>query len=203
MKNCKHAANKTKGFTLVEMLAVILVVGIISGIIATIYTSSGAVTSRAQALGNFADRGTDLITLINSQLGVPANVSTNPIIESGNNYLDILMAGDIAVDAQYVTDYNNSGAGTLDRMAVETTAPAAGTPGVYEVEGYAVTLSSPSDDVAQFDFANVPSNIVEVLVEERDPSTAFAPGTADTSGAVQYTAAASGTHTLTLETSIR
>lgn len=200
-KALRGAIRKQKGFTLIEILIVVILLGVVGGIIALIYSNAGASSARAQAIESFTERATDMIRLTNVQLGTPNNANDdNPLVNTDNTFLDVLVEGDVAVDAAYKTAFARSGVGSIRRALTVDTVATAGTAGEYSVTGYEVTLNADDQAIgtAEFVFTDVPTDVVEILVEKIDPGTAFSATTADTTGPVQYTVAAGGTHTTTL-----
>ena len=103
------------------------------------------------------------------------------------------------VDANYQNVYNRAGLRPLGDSVTVKTKPVAGTSsGVYEFNSYTVAIDAADNSIFRTSFANVPSEVVEVLWQEH-MSGDFIPGTAVNTGKIQYTAAAGGVHTLKLE----
>lgn len=197
MNTLKRAS--AQGFTLVEVLIVVVILGLIAAIAVPTFNSS---TERAAAV-KLIQAATDNINNATQALlvttGDVANVTTgtSAIPDTGNSFLDVLVKGKDFVHADYQTDYEDAGVARLDRQIVTVTEPSAGTPGAYEVKGYALTYSSSADGQAEVVFAGVPSDIVERIKADRE-GEAFDATVADTTGSIQHDVAVSGKHNLTI-----
>ena len=189
-----------EGFTLIEILIVVAVLGVIAAIAAPSVTNALERRSTVRQIEAVSDTFTQNARQLILTTGAPASVTATPLIRAGNDFLDILVAGEDFIAAGFEQGYRDAGILPTDRLLNTTTAPVQDTStGVYEVKGYTVTLNSPAVGTLHTIIAGVPSEIVERLVNDREGG-GFDPGTADVTGAVQHDiAAADGTHNLTLQ----
>lgn len=192
---------RCRGFTMIELMAVVVVIGILLSILAPRVMTGGTASARATSLWSFATSGTSIWTGITLKLGVPRTVAGNPMVRSGNTALDLLVNGDSPsglVTASYSAGYAAMGVTPLRNSARVTTAPTLGVAGAYTLEGYAFTLQDGPAGSYQYVFQAVPTEVVQSLFEGHGTGT-FNAATPVTSGPVQYTAAANAIHTVTLE----
>ena len=192
---------RNQGFTLIETLIVVVILGVIAAVTAP--TISNALERRAavRQIESVSDTLTQNARQLIIATGAPASVTATPLIRAGNDFLDILAAGEDFIAAGFEQGYQDAGIMPIDRLLTTTTAAVQDTStGVYEVSGYVVTINSPNPGELATVVAGVPSEIVERLVNDREGG-GFDAGTADTAGAIQYdVAAADGTHNLTMLT---
>ncbi|MEQ9131898.1 MAG: type II secretion system protein [Salinisphaeraceae bacterium] len=194
----RFKAARQKGFTLVELAIVVVILGIVAGIIATRFTGSAAASARAEAIETFAGSAGLLASTVNTQLGLPATMdSAHPAVDdNGNSWLDVIVDGRDFIDADFQQGYDRTGAGSLRDAVAVVTEPAVGTPGVYEVEGYEVQIDDAknvTDGEATFTFIDVPANVVQAMVETIEPADAYAAG-GEANGDLVYGAVAGGLH---------
>lgn len=178
---------KQKGFTLIEILIVVILLGVVGGIIALVYSNSGASTARAEALESFTERASDMIRLTNAQLGSPNTASEdNALLEPDSDFLDVLVMGVDHVSSRYKEAFRRSGVGTIGSAVIRKS-------GNYTVAGYRVTLTGDvtAPGMAEFTFYGVPRDIVEVVHDEIEPGADFEE-TGKDDGLIMYTPANAG-----------
>lgn len=196
-------SKKQNGFTLIELIIVVAVLGVIAAIVVPYANNVIERRSTARSIQAFSDNAQKSVRALLVSSGTSANVTTSPMIVAPNNFLDILVAGEDYVAAQYQRSYRDAGVATLDRSITVATAPTVGTAGAYTIRDYPVTISSPSIGVMNVVVSDVPTDVVERLKSDREGDTTFDPAVADTTGAIQYSVAdANGNHTLTVQTTI-
>lgn len=195
---------KTKGFTILELLLVIAVIGILGAVLAPYYSNYVKRGATARGIVTFSDAATKATRGLVSASGTTANVGTSPLVSAPNTFMDILVGGIDFVATAQQRAYRESGISTVERAVITTTAPVAGTTaGAYQIGEYPVTIASPTTGTLDVVVSDVPSDILESVKAEREGNEAFDPATADTTGALQYTVAdANGNHSVTLRTQI-
>lgn len=199
-----HIKKKAKGFTIIELLLVITVIGILGALLAPYFTNYVQRGATARGIVTFSDSATKAVRNVVVSSGTTANVSTSPLITAPNTFMDILIGGGDYVAAAYERAYRQAGITTLDRSVTTTTAPVAGTTaGVYQIGDYPVTVTSGTTGQMDVVVSDVPSDIVEAIKDDREGNETFDAATADTTGVLQYTVAdANGNHTVTVRSSI-
>jgi prepilin-type N-terminal cleavage/methylation domain-containing protein len=212
---------RNRGFTLLELVVVVVVLGVVALIYVASTSGQGAAKSRATSMISFADKGASIIQGAIVQVGLPFTVlgtaSTSNMIANGNTFLDVLIAGNNPVGlvkAGFAGRYAQTGAGRLDKSVSIDTQPAVGTPGVYRVNNYPVTLTNVDTcggavvpRSASWNYTLVPLDVLTSMIAAlENPNLdidAFNPAVADTTGTLRHTAAnADGLHTVCVVRSI-
>lgn len=197
MKTAPKITKKDRGFTLIELLVVLVVIGILSTTLAPKFMGVGDSAS-ASGMIQTADNASQMWAAIRQTARVSGNTTSNPMANTNNSIIDILYGGVDYVASAYQTKYRKSGVSTLNKALEATTLPVASTSaGAYSYEGYVLSFTSPNASSLGVQFDGVATEILELIHSEIGSGT-FAAATAVTAGNLQYTATASGLHTVTI-----
>lgn len=151
-------SSNQKGFTLIELGVVVLILGIIGAFLVPRFTSGGTSKARATAIDTFASNSADLMRNAIQQLGssyaIAGNdANDNNIMPTGVDWLDLLIYGervDPDVDTTFLTKqeyesrYRTTGNAALESsvdVQIAATGGAAPANGEYEVQGFPVGIS--------------------------------------------------------------
>ena len=192
------ARNTQKGFTLIEVLIVVIVLGLISAIAVPAFNNSIERAASVKLIESVTDNIADATRSLLVTTGVAANVETSVIPKDSNNLLDVLVEGKEYVEGVYQNDYEDASITKLNRQIEVVTQPVAETSaGVYKVNGYVMTYTSEDEGVGRVTFAGVPAEVAERIEQARDGSAQDGV-TAETAGKVRSVAADGGLIDLTL-----
>lgn len=195
-KNSIHKNHK--GFSLIELMVVIVILGILMSIV---LPSAFSGSSEAKALQKLriVDTLNTCIINVHARLGWGANVLANPNYESGNDALDMCIAGDVAVASGQKDNFNRVNVSGLTDMLQIITPPTAGTKGVYQVGSSVVSLSDPQvSGQLSVVFENTEdADVCELLAKQEGLGTCDLT-TADSSGVIRHTASVGGVSDLTI-----
>ena len=200
-----------KGFTLLELLGVIIVLGIISAIINNIMGNAGvSVKARAEQKYDAASKVASGWLAVVQTLRVSSHpLNSNLFLAAGHDALDVLIPVDptIAMNATYRNKWNQTQPIKSMEQFNVITMPTATARGVYSIgnEETRVTINydAPSR-LMSIIFTEVDEQEVRELVDLYEPSgtatTRYVAATPDTSGTIRYDAldTTTNTHTLTI-----
>lgn len=200
-----HPANrrgKQKGFTLVEMLITIIIIGIVAAIIYPLINNSITAKSNAQKMMTVSQNVVRSIALMNQTMRSPTTVTSNPLTASGNTMLDAVIMGDKVdgiISPTYAPRYLTSGIRNMSDAVIVSTQPSAGSPGVYMIGDSVVSLVNINSRQIGVQLTNVPTDMVQEIFQSREGGIKFDPATARNTGVVRFAAVSGTTHpTLTL-----
>lgn len=197
-----------KGFTLIELVIVVLVLGVLISVVAAQFNGGITDSARAMALYDASSKLSTNWQILNQNCGTPTNTTSNPIFTGGATALDVLVVGPGTTAApniatQYTACYNTAGIRPLSDVIQGAKG------GPYTVQNtYTVTMTGGggigSPLVVQFQ--NVSSEAVAALVTKYGNPTdlnaqgGLDPAKADTTGTtIQFTAEDATTHLRTLQ----
>jgi prepilin-type N-terminal cleavage/methylation domain-containing protein len=196
--------NASKGFTLIELIVVIVIIGVLASIFAPAILNTGikegAVASGIKTTG-------DKIITNWKQIVISAGVNKDPVnsplfLAANHDMLDVLASGVVAVSAAQSGWYNTDGPSTMGEITVVTT-PTATAAGSYLIaDKYPISLTSytAATGLLLVALADVDTAVVSELVDMMDKTSSFVAATPDTTGRVQYGAAdTDGEHAVTLQ----
>lgn len=196
MNHIQNSVRKSSGFTLVELMVVIIIVGILAAYAAREYLGYIEKAEASQITSTINAIDSEINSLSKThRLGNCA--SSSRLMLSGNNMLDVLAGGEDFVAANLKLAFQNEPKASLSKGLTQLTAPSAGTAGTYAVGKYPLSIQpcSTSENIYRLD--NVPTSVLMSILfsDYKDLSTNFAAATPVTTGALQYTAAdANGEH---------
>lgn len=205
--NKPKANQRQKGFTLIEVLVVVVLIGILSTLIATQVGANASNGARAKTLYASAQKIATAWNLIVMQTGVSSNPADTALAASpANTALDIIMLGDDPsglVASAYASAFSRIGVKPMGDIAEVAVAPAVGTAGQYRIIGYPVTLAAGGAGKLNIVYAGVSREVLREVFESQTGGTLPASVTAAwATGKIQYSApAADGTFTLTIQLS--
>lgn len=189
MKNYK-GLNRSKGFTLMELLIVIIVLGIVLVIVASQFVGN-TTGARAKMLQRMATATVQNINILSQTCGTSTAISGNPIPAAGKTMADVIYGGVNNVSATYRTCYEQSSIRSL-RDGVSSNGSG------WQVETYPITLGGGGTSKLTVAFATVPDEVTLDLAR-RYNSTLTALAASDTTGdVIRYTGATNGTRTVTV-----
>lgn len=186
--------NNQKGFTVIELIVVVVILGIL-GIIAAKNFSSAGVTdsSKAQVLFDASSKLSQNAVLLAQAAGTSPVVASSTLAATGSTLMDVLIQGSSAFNsAGYPNAYAMSGVTAMPSLAQ-------GSGGSYRIAGYAVTMGGGNNEPHTFAFANVPDGVTQFLVTKYGSNaSALAAAGDSTNPVIQYTAPTAGTRTVTI-----
>ncbi|EPQ6932483.1 type II secretion system protein [Pseudomonas aeruginosa] len=197
----KHCRRNQKGFTLVEVLITIILIGVIAAIVYPLINNFVSSKANAQEMMSVAQNIVRTASMMNQTMRAPTTVTSNPLTASGNNLLDAVVMGDKVtgiISATYAPRYATSGIRPMSDAVTITNQPTAGSAGTYQVGDSVISLTNISSRQMGVQFTNVPTELVQEIFLSREGGT-FNGATARTTGVVRYAAVSGGTHaTVTL-----
>lgn len=199
-QSAKMAKRSTKGFSLIELLIVIIVLGIIAAVIYPLVNNQIGSKANAQEMMSVSQNAVRGIALMSQTMRAPTAVTGNPLTAAGNNLLDVVVMGDKVsgvVSATYAARYASAGVRPLADSVVVQTPPTAGSAGVYLVGDSVMSLTNIGTRQIGVQLTNVPTELVRSIFDKREGG-AFNGAAARVTGVVRWTAPSSGTHTMTL-----
>lgn len=180
--------NGTSGFTLLEMIIVVTVLGVVTLILSERYTSSTASRFKSEQIKQVNALVSQEILQVWKSTGVQANtLATNPLLITGNSWLDIVMFGDEYVSAEYQSFYKNhisTGVGELIQVEAP---PSEGIPGRYTVLGYTFKIDPRTDSGITFTYETVDIQLIDFVSKKYQEPEYDATTKQDFAGVVQYT----------------
>lgn len=190
-----RALHSQRGFTLMEMLIVVILIGVIASIAVPLVTSSVTVKGTATTINAVADKIAKSVSLAQQTLRVPVSSlnSTQPTssVFGGQMILDVIIKGEsLITDATKKRDYLRSGMRPL-ADAVEIRGA---TQNEYYIEGFRILrLENCATQKVCVVMENITTDVLEAMYTDR-VGGAFAAATAVSTGPVQYTAETGGVH---------
>lgn len=197
----KHRRRNQKGFTLVEVLITIILIGVIAAIVYPLINNFVSSKANAQEMMSVAQNIVRSASMMNQTMRAPTTVTSNPLTASGNNLLDAVIMGDKVtgiISTTYAQRYATSGIRPMSDAVTISNQPTAGSAGTYQVGDSVISLINISTRQMGVQFTNVPTELVQEIFMSREGGT-FNGATARNSGVVRYAAVSGGTHaTMTL-----
>ena len=184
--------NLQRGFTLIEMIIVVVVIGILISVFLPLIKDAVS-PSKSVALLRAAEQIHQTFQLISRQCGTSTTVTSTPLAPNPKTISDVIFGGSANVAAAYTSCYAQSQAKALTEIGQPSS-----TAGVYNVQGYAVSLAGGGPNPVAVSFASVENEIVFSMARKYTPSlTALATSDA-LSPVIQYGSETSGARTVTV-----
>jgi len=185
------------GVTLVEVLIVILIIGILMYMIASPFRGTGD-NANAVAIDATSKSLAKAVGYLHTELGTGLSATGSALPGSGMTMMDVLMVGEDAVASNYRVRYRRAAMRPLEGDFKVIERASGSSSGKYQVASFPVTFvtCAPGKVCVQYDA--VPTETVAALAERSGISN-FSESTAVTSGAVRYSSANAGFHTVVME----
>jgi len=188
-----NARTNSRGFTLIELIIVVVVLGIVAAVLIRAMTGStdGA---KAQAISEVTEKAVSSWQLLNQVCGTNSAYSGNPLPATGKTVSDVIFGGSANVADAYKVCYASSTVKALTEAGQPGSAS-----GKYNVQGFEVSFTDGGTSPSKVSFASVPDPIVLAVARKYTPGLATLAASDATSSVVQYSVAgADNTRTLTL-----
>jgi len=155
---------KEKGFTLIELVIVVVIIGVLATIMFKVFGGGVSDTAKAQALYSTTQKLNQSWMILNMNSGTSSQLNTanvHPLVNNaallgGKGALEILAQGVNAVAATYQSTYINSAIVPINFLT--------GSNGVYSVYGYNLVMKSYDPYRTSYTFSAVPDPIIASLV---------------------------------------
>jgi len=190
MKNIRSSLRQNRGFTLVEVMIVVVILGIVVAIVA-MNMAGNTTPARVRMIQRVATTTTQNVNLISMACGTSTAVGSTPVPASGKNLTDVLYGGIDNVAAAYQTCYQQASVRPM-RDAVTWNG------GSWQIESYPITLTGGGTAKLGVQFDQVPDEVVLALVQKFSSNVTTLSSSDTTSDIVRYGAAAAGKRTVTL-----
>lgn len=184
---------KQKGFTLIELVIVVVILGVLALVVARQFGGSVTNGAKANALYEAANKVTQNWALLAQQGGASTTVASSPMILATKTAEDVVVGGSPYVAAAYQAAWSQGGLIPLTDLAQGT--PGAG---AYTISSYAFTLAGGGATPLEVTYAGVPDELVLQVVQKHGSGVTTLAASDATNAVVRYGTATAGMRSLTI-----
>lgn len=189
--NFKQA--KQKGFTLIELVIVVVILGILALVISRQFGGSVSNGAKANALYESANKLSQNWALLAQQAGTSTVVASSPLVDTGKTAVDVLIGGSTYVAAAYQPAWSQAGLIPLTDLAQGTAGA-----GAYTISSYPVTFGGGGGSALTVTYTGVPDELVLQVVQKHGSNVTTLAASDATNGVVQYGTATAGARSMTI-----
>jgi MSHA pilin protein MshA len=185
---------KISGFTLIELVIVVVILGVLALVVAKQFGSSVSNSAKANSLYVSADKLITNWVLLTTSAGTSSIVAGSQIPTSGSDAMDVLIGGQPNVAAAYKPVWTQTGLTPLTDLVQ-------GSSGAYTIMGYGTSMSGGSGVLpVKIIFNGVPDEVVLLLVKKYGSNVSTLSGLGDTTNPViQYGVPSAGSRSITVQ----
>lgn len=180
-----------KGFTLLELVVVVLIIGILASVVSSQFGSNVTSAAKATALYEAANKLTQNWSVLATNAGTSTVVASSPLLAASKTAEDVLIGGQANVATAYQTAWTVSGLIPLTDLAQ-------GSAGSYKISNFPFTLGGGGGSPLTVTYTAVPDEIVLQVVAKHGSQVATLAASDTTHAVVRYGTATAGARNLTI-----